>query len=94
MNEKRNGRHIERIETTAGAADALGDMHPPDHNRLGLICSQKCPGDVILKTYDFARLVRGSGITLWAVSIHPSKRTACPFYFAGQTRSSLFKPTG
>ena len=56
MSQKRNSRHIERIETTAGAADALGDMHLPDPNRLGLICSQKCPGDVILKTYGFARL--------------------------------------
>jgi len=32
------------------------------HKTLGLICSQRCPGDVILKPYDFARLVRDSGI--------------------------------
>src|SRR6516162_971666 len=83
MNRKRNSRHIERIETTAGAVDVLGDMHLPDHNRLGLICSQKCPGDVILKTDDFARLVRGSGITIVSGFHSPIEKDCLPILLRG-----------
>jgi len=57
-------RQPQRVETAAGAADALGDEALLGRRKLGLICSQKCPGDVILKTYDFARLVRDSGIAV------------------------------
>lgn len=54
-------RQPRRVETDGGAADALGDEALLRRRTLALICSQKCPGDVILKTYDFARLVRDSG---------------------------------
>ena len=52
-----------RTDTRAGPADALGDEALVNRKKLALICSQRCPGDVILKTYDFARLVRGSALT-------------------------------
>jgi predicted Rossmann fold nucleotide-binding protein DprA/Smf involved in DNA uptake len=51
----------QRIETGAGEADAIGDESLLGRRKLALVCSRTCPGDVILKTYDFARLVRGSG---------------------------------
>jgi len=57
-------RKPQRVQTLAGGADALGGEALLGRRKLALICSQKCPGDVILKTYDFARLVRGSGITV------------------------------
>ena len=53
-----------RIETLGGRADVLGNERLVGWRKLGVICSQKCPGDVILKTYDFARLVRGSGLAI------------------------------
>lgn len=52
------------IEAAAGRADALGNPILLDRKKIGLICSRKCPGDVILETYDFARLVRGSGLAI------------------------------
>jgi predicted Rossmann fold nucleotide-binding protein DprA/Smf involved in DNA uptake len=58
-------------------------MHLPDHNRLGLICSQKCPGDVILKTDGFARLVRGSGITIVSGFHSPIEKDCLPILLRG-----------
>jgi predicted Rossmann fold nucleotide-binding protein DprA/Smf involved in DNA uptake len=43
---------------------ALGNPEILRSRKLALICSRKCSGDVILKTYDFARLVRDSGIAV------------------------------
>ncbi len=43
---------------------AMGTVQLLNHRKLALVCSRKCPGDVILKTYDFARLVRGSGLAI------------------------------
>jgi predicted Rossmann fold nucleotide-binding protein DprA/Smf involved in DNA uptake len=31
---------------------------------LGLLCSVKCPGDLVLKTYDTARVLRDAGVTV------------------------------
>jgi predicted Rossmann fold nucleotide-binding protein DprA/Smf involved in DNA uptake len=39
-----------------GKADLLG------HKSLGLFCSIKCPGNIILKAYDLARAMREAGI--------------------------------
>jgi len=44
---------------------ARGKLQLRDHHpSLALFCSVKCPGMLILKAYDFARLVRGSGIAI------------------------------
>jgi hypothetical protein len=53
----------QRMETAAGEAEAIGDEDLLGCTKLALVCSRKCPGDVILKTYDFARFVRESGIS-------------------------------
>jgi predicted Rossmann fold nucleotide-binding protein DprA/Smf involved in DNA uptake len=46
--------------------------------KLALLCSQKCPGDVILKTYDFAQLVRGSGLAIVSGFHSPIERDCLP----------------
>ena len=46
----------QRIEAAAGEADAIGDESLLGRRRLALVCSRKCSGDVILKTYNFARM--------------------------------------
>ena len=51
----------------AGCAPAValkGDPTILDRKLLGFFCSVRCPGDVILKTYDLARALRGAEVTL------------------------------
>jgi hypothetical protein len=55
-------------------------LHP---RKLALICSQKCPGDVILKTYDFARLVRGSGLAIVSGFHSPIEKDCLPILLRG-----------
>ena len=37
---------------------AIGDLRIPDKPLLGFFCSARCPGEVILQTYDAARALR------------------------------------
>ncbi len=43
---------------------ALGNLEIPGERRLALFCSVKCPGDLILKTYDATRELRDAGVTV------------------------------
>lgn len=43
---------------------ALGKLGILRHRKLALFCSVKCPGNLILKTYDLARELRDEGITV------------------------------
>src|SRR6266498_1347615 len=83
-----------QIETSAGRADALCEVDLLAYKKLGMIFSQKCSGDVILKSYDFARLLRGVGSELSADSTRRLSETAYQFCYAAQTRSSSAKRTG
>ena len=40
----------------------IGNREILDHSLLGFFCSKKCPGDVILRTYDVARALRDAGV--------------------------------
>ena len=42
----------------------IGNIDILNRNLLGFFCSVKCPGDIILKTYDLARSFRDAGIPL------------------------------
>jgi predicted Rossmann fold nucleotide-binding protein DprA/Smf involved in DNA uptake len=64
----------------------LGDERLLRHKKVALICSQKCPGDVILKTYDFARLVRGSGIAIVSGFHSPIEKDCLPILLRGPGR--------
>lgn len=75
---------LRRVETVAGAASALGDEACLDRRKLALICSQKCPGDVILKTYDFARAVRDSGIAILSGFHSPIEKDCLPILLRGR----------
>ena len=48
----------------ASAVTVLGDLTLLDGVLTGFFCSVRCPGDIILKTYDLAKAVRGAEITL------------------------------
>lgn len=43
---------------------ALGNLDILRHKKLALSCSVKCPGNLILKTYDLARELRDAGVTV------------------------------
>lgn len=43
---------------------SLGSLDILQEKKLAFFCSVKCPGDLILKTYDLARDLRGAGITV------------------------------
>jgi predicted Rossmann fold nucleotide-binding protein DprA/Smf involved in DNA uptake len=47
------------------------------------MCSQKCSGHVILKTYDFARLVRGSGLAIVSGFHSPIEKDCLPILLRG-----------
>jgi predicted Rossmann fold nucleotide-binding protein DprA/Smf involved in DNA uptake len=52
------GGHAPHTVTAIGNADIL-------HNKaLAVFCSNKCPGNIILKTYDLMRQIRDNGITV------------------------------
>ena len=41
-----------------------GSVRLLEESLIALFCSQRCPGDLILKTYDFARAMRDAGIPI------------------------------
>ncbi len=51
-------------ETTPQSITALGNPDILENRSIALFCSQKCPGDLILKVYDLAQVLRDAGITL------------------------------
>jgi len=51
-------------EGPAPVLAALGDLGLLRYPLLGLFCSVRCPGDVILRTYDLVRLIRKAGIAV------------------------------
>ena len=83
-----------RTETVGGGADALGDEALLGRRKLALICSQKCPGDVILKTYDFARLVRQSGIAIVSGFHSPIEKDCLPILLRGPDPIVIIRATG
>jgi hypothetical protein len=45
-------------------ATAIGDPKLLDHHKLALFCSTKCPGRLVLRTYDLAQALRDAGQTV------------------------------
>src|SRR5712692_3350228 len=68
----------QRLETAAGVALAFGDGALLSYCKLGLICSRRCPGDVIIKTYDFARLARAAGLVIVSGFHSPIEKDCLP----------------
>ncbi len=42
----------------------LGNINALNDKKLSLFCSVKCPGNLILQTYDFVQILRQTGITV------------------------------
>lgn len=69
--------------TTIDPVAALGDRKVLSCRKLGVVCSQRCPGDVILHAYDFARFVRGSGLAIVSGFHSPIERDCLPILLRG-----------
>jgi predicted Rossmann fold nucleotide-binding protein DprA/Smf involved in DNA uptake len=72
-----------RVRVLGAWADVLGKESLLARRRLGLICSQRCSGDVILKTYDFARLVRGGDSVVVSGFHSPIEKDCLPILLRG-----------
>lgn len=48
------------------AFTSKGNLDLLDRRLLGFFCSMRCPGDAILKTYDLARTLRHTDVTLFS----------------------------
>ncbi len=46
------------------AIASKGNLRVLDRTLIGFFCSVRCPGDIILKTYDLARTLRNEEMTL------------------------------
>jgi len=62
---------------------AIGNVDILRHNSTGLFCSQKCPGDLILKTYDLAQIFRHAGVTVIGGFHSPMERECLSILLRG-----------
>jgi hypothetical protein len=58
------------------STSVIGDEGILDRPSLGILCSRRCPGDVIIQTYDAIRAVRDAGIAV-AGGFHSSMEKEC-----------------
>ena len=68
------------------AVSALGDLALLDGVLTGFFCSVRCPGDIILKTYDLAKALRGAEITLIGGFQSPMEREFLDVLLWGRVR--------
>jgi len=55
---------------------AIGNLDILRHNSTAFFCSAKCPGDLIVKTYDLAQILRDAGMTVIS-GFHSSMEREC-----------------
>lgn len=65
-NDERYPRVLLRLlgETAPKSIGTIGNLHPLPNKKLGLFCSRKCPGELILKSYDLMQAIRDAGVTV------------------------------
>ena len=62
---------------------ALGNPDILKEDLLGLFCSIRCPGDVIIKTYDLVRELRDQGVTVASGFHSPMEKECLKFLVKG-----------
>ena len=72
--------------TGAPAVSARGDLSLLNDVLTGFFCSVRCPGDVILKTYDLAKALRGTELTLISGFQSPMEREFLDVLVWGRVR--------
>jgi predicted Rossmann fold nucleotide-binding protein DprA/Smf involved in DNA uptake len=62
---------------------AIGNLDILSHNSTSLFCSAKCPGDLIVKTYDIAQILRDAGMTVISGFHSPMERECLTILLRG-----------
>lgn len=65
------------------AITAIGNLDILSHNSTSLFCSTKCPGDLIVKTYDIAQILRDAGMTVISGFHSPMERECLTILLRG-----------
>lgn len=55
---------VQHIDLRGYPLKVIGNLDNLRQNLLGVFCSQKCPGDLVLKGFDTVRQIRDQGITV------------------------------
>ena len=63
---------------------ALGDLGILRKAAIGLFCSVKCPGNLILRTYDLARGLRDTGVTVMSGFHSPMEKECLALLLRGK----------
>jgi len=70
-------------ENAPDTITSLGNIDILRHNSTALFCSVKCPGDLILKTYDLAQILRQAGMTVIGGFHSPMERECLAILLRG-----------
>ncbi|MCK5544514.1 MAG: DNA-processing protein DprA [Desulfobulbaceae bacterium] len=62
---------------------AIGNLDILRHNSTAFFCSTKCPGDLIVKTYDIAQILRHAGMTVVSGFHSPMERECLTILLRG-----------
>ena len=62
---------------------AIGNLDILHHNSTAFFCSTKCPGDLIVKTYDIAQILRDTGMTVISGFHSPMERECLTILLRG-----------
>ncbi len=62
---------------------AIGNLDILHHNSTAFFCSTKCPGDLIVKTYDIAQILRDAGMTVISGFHSPMERECLTILLRG-----------
>ena len=63
---------------------AIGDVKILSNLLLGLLCSIRCPGRVIVQTYDLARTLRDAGVPVIGGFQSPMEKECLDFLLHGK----------
>ena len=63
---------------------AIGDLKILDNPLLGLLCSVRCPGRVIVQSYDLARSLRDAGVPVIGGFHSPMEKECLDFLLRGK----------
>ncbi|MDI6776964.1 MAG: DNA-processing protein DprA [Syntrophales bacterium] len=78
-------------EQAPASINVLGNIDILHHNKLALFCSVKCPGNLILQTYDLAQSLREAGIKVISGFHSPMERECLMILLRG-TQSVIVCP--
>jgi len=73
---------------------AIGSPEILRHRRLGLICSIRCPGSIVIKTFDAIRELRDAGIVVAGGFHSPMEEECLDFLLRGEQPVIVCPPKG